>query len=165
MKEGIHSFGSLLIGDSLYIIGGAQYSEHDRIKELTEKGKDLQEIFEGFGGDSYQWKSYKSKLSIYNFKLGIWENSPLKFRRRAYHNLHYFDNKIYVLGGKNLGKNKNIELLDNTIEVYDIKSNTIIVDETNPHQAINFASFLKDNYIIIIGGSKKINKDGDKSLQ
>nr|WP_255513278.1 kelch repeat-containing protein [Lutibacter sp. Hel_I_33_5] len=36
------------------------------------------------------------------------------------------------------------------------------MDKTNPHQAVNFNSFVYKNHLIIVGGSVKINKKGKK---
>ena len=43
-----------------------------------------------------------------------------------------------------------------------MKNNTIAIDKTNPHQAINFSSFTYDDNIIILGGSTKSNEKGKK---
>jgi len=86
----------------------------------------------------------------------------VEFRKRGFHSLNYYDNKLYILGGKRLSKNGKIEYLDDKIEVYNIKNDSILVDDTNPHQAVNFASFSIDKKLVFIGGSIEENKSGIK---
>lgn len=81
-----------------------------------------------------------------------WETYNLKFRKR--------EKKRYILGGKIYSKNHKLEYLDNTIEIYDIKKDTLIVDNSNPHQAVNAASFIFEDNIILIRGSIKTYLDG-----
>jgi hypothetical protein len=61
-----------------------------------------------------------------------------------------------------LSRNKKREYLHNTIEIYDLKEQTITVDETNPHQAVNAASVFKEGQLIVMGGSVKLKKNGSK---
>ena len=58
------------------------------------------------------------------YNYNSWKRKELKFKKRAYHNINYFNNKIYVLGGKGLSANKKKEYLNNTIEIYDIKNDS-----------------------------------------
>jgi N-acetylneuraminic acid mutarotase len=99
---------------------------------------------------------------IYDINKNQWETSQLKFRKRAYHNLNEYNDKIYILGGKKISVNGVYEYLDNTIEVFDINKQTISIDNTNPHQAADFASFTYGTTLIILGGSIKKNDDGIK---
>jgi hypothetical protein len=46
--------------------------------------------------------------------------------------------------------------------VFDIKSQTVTIDNTNPHQASEFASFTHKSNIIIMGGSIKMKENGSK---
>ncbi|NOY47331.1 MAG: galactose oxidase, partial [Chlorobi bacterium] len=77
-------------------------------------------------------------------------------------NLNYYNNKIYIIGGIRLSTNREFYYLDDKIEVFDLKTQTIIIDNTNPHQATNFASFIYDNNIIVMGGSVKLKNNGKK---
>lgn len=54
--------------------------------------------------------------------------------------------------------------MDNTIEIYDIKKDTITVDNSNPHQAVNTASFIFEDNIILIRDSIKTYLDGGKDF-
>ncbi len=54
------------------------------------------------------------------------------------------------------------EYLDDKIEIVDLKTNSIKVDATNPHQAVDFASLVYKNNLIVMGGSIKQNNLGVK---
>lgn len=107
---------------------------------------------------------YKGDFSIYDIKTDIWETMPIKFTKRAYHNIHLYDNSIYVLGGKRISVNGKFEYLQDQIEVLDISKQIIKTDNTNPHQAANFASFTYKDNIIVMGGSVKMTESGKKDF-
>ena len=100
---------------------------------------------------------------IYDIKTNQWETSEIKFKKRAYHNLNIYNNTIYVLGGKRVSTNGKFEYLEDKIEVFDINKNTVTIDNTNPHQATNFASFTYNGSIIAISGSIKMSEGGKKT--
>lgn len=159
----LSSFGSILKDNKIYVIGGDASSKTDAWKKVQYEKVDptmedyLRELSFQFSG-----QSYKGNLLVYDIKTGQWEISKLKFRKRAYHNLNEHNNKIYVLGGKRVSANGVFEYLDDKIEVFDIKNQTITIDNTNPHQASEFASFTYNDNIIIIGGSTKMKENGSK---
>ena len=164
MKLGVHSFGSKLIDNKIYVIGGnASFIEESIKRTLDEMSNMADPTFADFINKSRRnnsWEHYTDRLQIYNITNNTWATSPLKFRKRAYHNINYHDNKLYVLGGKRLATNKKFEYLDDKIEVFDLQSNKITIDHTNPHQSINFFSFVYDHNLIIIGGSNRLKKNG-----
>lgn len=166
LKGGLHSFGSSLNGDKIYVIGGdASYIEDTAKKVVHDYGHlglgEVRKILR-FNRFNPTWEIYKGNLQIYDIKTDTWTTSELKFRKRAYNNLNYYNNKIYVLGGTRLSRNKKFEYLDDKIEVFDLKTQSIIIDGTNPHQATNFASFIYDSNIIVMGGSVKLKNNGEK---
>ena len=162
--NGLHSFGSLLIQDKIYIIGGDLSFEEDAYLKalqddpsLTGPTTSFQEYLQEVRiRRSSSWKRYSKKMMIYDIASDTWKTSRHKFRQRAYHNLNYHNNKIYVIGGKRLSTNRRYEYLEDKIEVYDIKNDTILVDDTNPHQAADGVSFTYKDRILIMGGSIKI---------
>jgi hypothetical protein len=159
LKEGLYSVGSVLIGGKICVIGGDASSGEDQIlKALDVYGDD----FMSHLNRSISWQEFSGNLYIYDLQTDSWTTSSLKFDKRAYHGMHYFKGKIYVFGGKSLSRDGRSEYLDNKIEVYDIKHNSILVDYANPHQAINFASFMYDDNLIVMGGSTKLKADGEK---
>ena len=163
MKSAVHSFGSLLKDGKIYVVGGDVSYEDNKFKELLEY--DSERAFEKFMNGTarnFSKESYNGDLQTYDIKNNVWTKSKSKFRKRAYHNLNYYNNKIFVLGGKNISANGKFEYLDNKIGVFDIEKDTIIVDNTNPHQAVDFASFTYDNKMILMGGSLKWKNNGLK---
>ncbi len=166
LKKGLYSFGSLMINNKIYVIGGnASHITDYVLKTLSMVDpKPNLSILDLVNKARYNFlfQHFSSDLSIYNTATNTWKTSNLKFRNRAYNNIHFFNDKIYVLGGIKLSKSKKFEYLDDKIEVFDIKNDTILIDNANPHQAVNFASFLKNDNLIIIGGSTEIKKNGFK---
>ena len=172
MKNGLHSFASTLVDDKIYVFGGDATQEIDALKQVFQNYPQ-----NGLGGnmninlyykvaslDLWSLKHYNDDLLIYDIKLDRWSTIEAKFRKRAYHNTIYSndDCKMYILGGKRYSKYRLFEYLDDKIEVYDIINNTINVDKTNPHQAVDFESFLYKDNIIVLGGSIKEKRNGEK---
>jgi len=153
LKVAVSSFGSTLVGNKIYVFGG---NKSDFIGIANEERilKNVTKI--NFHID---WLSYSDKLQIYDIPTDKWEVSDITLRKRAFENVNYYNNRVYILGGKNLSTSKRVEYLDNTIELYDMKRNKIYLDKTNPHQGVNFASFTYDNCLLVMGGSIKENSD------
>ncbi|MFK5957542.1 MAG: carboxypeptidase-like regulatory domain-containing protein [Lutibacter sp.] len=163
MKNGVHSFGSVLNDGKIYVIGGdASYKRNDLKKMLSydDPDKPISDFFKT--GNIYSKESYKGDFQVYDVASDTWSIDKLKFKKRAYHAIHFYKNNLYILGGKNLSPNGKFEYLDDKIEVYDIENNTIKIDNTNPHQTASFASFTYKDNIIVMGGSTKINNFGVK---
>jgi len=159
MKEGLYSFGSLMLEENIYIIGGNKsYVNNETLRAYTLHGDDFLKKHKA----NFSWQNYSENMYTYDIQSNEWTTSNTKFRKRAYHNINYYNNKIIVLGGKRLTANRKYELLDETIEIYDIKTGTKTVDRTNPHQAINFASVVYESNLIVMGGSTKLKSDGTK---
>jgi hypothetical protein len=163
LKYPISSFGSILKDNKIYVIGGDASFKTDTWKKLQYEKVDftlndyIRELQFQFSN-----QSYKGNLLVYDIKTNQWETSKIKFRKRAYHNLQEYDNKIYILGGKRISANGIFEYLDDKIEVFDTNKEIITIDNTNPHQATEFASFTYNNTIITMGGSVKMSKNGAK---
>ncbi len=166
LKKGLYSFGSLMINNEIYVIGGNVSHNTDYVLKalsMADPNPNLSILdLVKKARHNFSWQHFSSNLFIYNTTTNTWKTSNLKFRNRAYNNIHFFNDKIYVLGGIKLSKSKKFEYLDNKIEVFDIKNDTILIDDVNPHQAVNFASFLKNDNLIIIGGSIKMENNGFK---
>lgn len=164
MKRGLHSFGSLLKDNKIYVIGGDASVEINEMKKLMEYDPENVEamVLTGRVKPNNSRQFYRGDLYIYDIKLDKWEVTDKMFRKRAYHNLNNYGNKIYVLGGKRLSMGRKYEYLENKIEVFDEENNSIIIDDTNPHQAVDFVSFNYDDKIIVMGGSTKKKKNGIK---
>ncbi|KRB56542.1 carboxypeptidase-like regulatory domain-containing protein [Flavobacterium sp. Root186] len=165
LKYAIFSFGSFLKDGKIYAIGGNGSREADSWKKLSAEKveptlKDLQDEL----SRNATFLFYKGDFLTYDIKNDAWEVSPTKFTKRAHHNIHLFDNSIYVLGGKRISVNGKFEYLQDQIEVLDLTKQTIKVDNTNPHQAADFASFTYKDNIIVMGGSVKMTESGKKDF-
>lgn len=163
MKNGVHSFGSILIDDKIYVVGGDASYEYNQFKKVLEYDPEraFPKLLQGVIHNSKK-ESYNGDLQTYNIKNDSWIKSKSKFKKRAYHNLNFYNNIIYVVGGKNIVPNRKHEYLDDKIEVFDVDKDTIIIDNTNPHQAVDFASFTYNDTMILMGGSLKLKNNGFK---
>ena len=167
IENNTYSFASLLIDDKIYISGGDTSTEEDSFKRATIRANEKSPN-PTFLDVINNWEPSFTKQAYSNhfltFDLKTYETSIVskKIYARAYHNMNYYDGELYILGGKYLSGIKKNEYLSNKIEVVDIEKNTIQIDKTNPHQAINFASFVYKDNIVAMGGSLKIKKDGRK---
>ncbi|MDR6763970.1 hypothetical protein J2Y38_004194 [Flavobacterium sp. 2755] len=165
LKNPIFSFGSFLKDGKIYVMGGNGSRESDSWKKLAAEKveptlKDLQDELRR----NATFLFYKGDFAAYDIKNDIWEISPIKFTKRAHHNIHLYDNSIYALGGKRISVNGKFEYLQDKIEVLNLANQTIKVDNTNPHQASDFASFIYKDNIIVMGGSVKMTESGKKDF-
>jgi hypothetical protein len=163
LKYALSSFGSVLKDNKIYVIGGDASFKTDAWKKVRYENPDptLADFIKELRFQ-YTGQMYKGNFMVYDIKTDHWDVSKMKFRKRAYHNLNECNGKIYVLGGKSISVNGLFEYLDNKIEVFDINKQTIAIDNTNPHQAAEFASFMYNNTLIVMGGSVKMNEEGKK---
>ncbi|MCK8524407.1 carboxypeptidase-like regulatory domain-containing protein [Aquimarina sp. D1M17] len=171
LEKAIHSFGAVLVNDKIYIVGGdISLIEDAHLKIIQDDPsltggpgsnfKDfLQELRSRRGISN---KHYSGNMFVYHISSDAWEVSENKFRERAYHNLNFYDNKIYVVGGKRFSQNRKYEYLDDKIEIFDIEKDTILVEDVNPHQAVNSFSCIYKDRLIILGGSTKLKNGKTK---
>jgi len=163
IKKGVHSFGSVLKDDKIYVIGGDVSYNENQFKKLLEYDPDR--AFEKFlngTARNYSRVNYSRDLQSYDIKSDTWFKSKLKFKKRAYHKLNYYNNKIFVLGGKNISTSGKFEYLEDKIEIFDLETEKLIVDDTNPHQGVGFVSFTYKDNLIVLGGSIKKKRNGFK---
>lgn len=165
MKFGIRGFGATILNNKIYVIGGDASYAADGALEAFEKyqdsGMSLFEILRRSHG-SYATTIYEGNLLIYDVLSGTWEIEKDKFQKRAYHNVNVYNNELYVLGGTFFSKKTKNVLLNNTIEILNLDRDTIALDETYPHQALNFASFTYQDNLLVMGGSTKQKRNGLK---
>ena len=165
MESELHSFGSLQINNKIYVFGGDKTLHVDAYRKIIDDhpGISLGEMLRK-ARTIINFENYSENLFSYDIESNHWKTENMKLRKRAYHNTVYVpDNgKIYILGGKRYSRNKAFEYLDDKIEVFDMHNKTIEIDNTNPHQAVNAASFVYKDKIIVMGGSIKKKKNGKK---
>ncbi|MFD1096156.1 carboxypeptidase-like regulatory domain-containing protein [Salegentibacter chungangensis] len=165
MKDGIFAFGSVLTGNKLYLVGGNLSHTTNKRREFMERAGMTRATFKDFTRamrSDLNWLEYSENLHIYDLNTGKWSTSPLKFEKRAFLNLNAIGNKLYATGGKSLSTNRIKQYLGNKIEIYDIENDSLYTDLTNPHQAVNFASFVYDDQLILLGGSTKRKRNQGK---
>ncbi|WP_299104162.1 kelch repeat-containing protein [uncultured Tenacibaculum sp.] len=160
LKERVYSFDSYVVNDALYVFGGDVSSTNNRGKGMVEATAGVGVgTLEKFVKLLRRFKSntneYSDELQVFDLKSKEWIKNKVALSNRAYHNVNYYDGNFYVLGGKRLSKNKRFEYLNDKIEIVNIDSLSTQVDDTNPHQAINFASDVYKNYLVVMGGSSK----------
>ncbi len=161
----IHSFGSVLLDDKLYTFGGDGsdiiYSNRKGLSELLDssEGSILRFLTKPKPINYYK---YRSKVFSYDFKKKAWEISAFNPKARAYHKAVLHNKKVYLLGGKRLSQTRMKEMLMSQIEILNTKDDSIEVDETNPHQGVNFESLVFEDKLLVIGGSVKLKENGDK---
>ncbi|MEH6536993.1 MAG: carboxypeptidase-like regulatory domain-containing protein [Psychroserpens sp.] len=166
LKTGVSAFGSQVVGNYIYVISGnSSYIEDSGKRALMA----VNNLPEATLGDlikelrqNFSFEDYTDKLQIYDIQDNSWSVAETTFRKRAYHNLNCYGNELYSLGGKRLSVNRKKEYLDDKIEVYDMNSKQIIIDHTNPHQAVNFTSLTYHDNIIVMGGSTSKKEKGKK---
>lgn len=170
LRYPIYSFGSFLKDDKIYVSGGDPFPDINYLeKGRSERADYTLTDYLARAEYTYAKPHYKKFLLTYDIKNNLWETAMLKLKPRAYHNMLYYKNSIYILGGKKILVNSisSWEYLEDNIEVVDIDSlNTknIQVDKTNPHQAVDFASFSYKDNIVVLGGSVNTTEDGKKSF-
>lgn len=158
MKKGVFSFASFFKEGKFYVIGGNSSYTEDRFKKLLDENHEVtlgEMIRKGVNLSS---DKLNGSLQVYNLETDSWTFDKDKFRKRAHHRINVVDNQAFILGGKRLSKTKKTEYLDDKIEIFDLVDKNVDVDDTNPHQAVDFASFVYKGNIITMGGSIKENK-------
>mgnify|MGYP005990027615 CR=1 FL=1 len=174
LKKGLHSFGSVLNGNKILVFGGDESILNNDVRKdmspermekypMTEMNNmDYRQIVNSLTANSFVWKKYNNNLFEYDINSNTWKEFSMNAKRRAYHNLHHYKGKLFAVGGKRMSRNRHIEYLENTIEIFTLKNKKVEFDRTNPHKAINFASFSVNENIIVLGGSTKIDIHGNK---
>ena len=163
----IFSFSSIIIHNELYISGGDKTIEDNSLQRGIERGSagKLAPTFldvQTYWYSSRSFKKYNEKLLIYNLASNTWINTNITLENRAYHQMNNYKDDLYILGGKKLSSFKATEYLNDKIEVINTKTSKISIDKTNPHKAVNFASFMYNGNMITMGGSTSIDKNGNK---
>ena len=167
MKKGLYAFDCAMVNDTIYIIGGSESFVEDTMRKAIDDANTncpdcgfLGVLDELEPNASYQ--GYNNNLLVYNINLDQWHTKEIDFVDREDHQINLYDNRLYVIGGKKISNNGKKEYLHNKIEILNLDSLHIVVDDTNPHQAINFASFTYKDNILVMGGAIKKSKSGKK---
>ena len=175
LDKGLYAFGAATKNDKIYVVGGDESDNSNDLRQelvpermdkypMTEMNNiDFRVLLDNFAQNSFSWKGYNNQLYIYNIANNSWEKSDIKLDQRANNVAHFYKDELIVLGGKRLSKNKRFEYLKDEIEIVNTDKNKVTVDKTNPHKAVNFASALVNEHIVVMGGSIKRNMHGEKT--
>lgn len=137
MPKRLFSFGSFLLGHKLYIVAGDETET-----KLNKLGMEY-------------WEYRSSNIYVYDIERNLWETKKYKVEDRACHAAHFYNNRIFILGGVRYSTNRRMEYTDEKMEMYDLTKDTLYVESVNPHPAKNFTSLIYDNLLFVIGGSSK----------
>ncbi|WP_347925257.1 kelch repeat-containing protein [Pontimicrobium sp. SW4] len=160
MPKGLFAFGASQKDGKVIITGGEKSIVTNSFGEITSKdkvnefGTSMEKMLESMIIKA-NWKNYSSKVHVYDLNKNMWSDINKKNIKRAFHNSHIYDNKLYVVGGKRVSNLKGKEYLENRIEILNLDKNTKTIDDVNPHKAVNFASFIYKDNLIVLGGSIK----------
>lgn len=132
-ESGVYSFGITIENDKLYVMSG-----------------DVSNI-----GMRTEYKGFSNKIYIYDLERDFWKTSKTKSSTIANNSIISHNDLLYSFGGRRFGNNRTRELLNNKIDVYDIKNDTMIIDDVMAHQAVNFATVKVDDKILFFGGSTR----------
>jgi len=158
IPKALYAFSTNIIDGELFLVAGNESEETKQALKLLDRYSDmaLDDFLKALARrPNKDWAKYNSEIYSYKFLDKKWEKNKNSIKPRAYHNSVVLNDKIYIYGGKTLSTNHWKEYLPNQVEIYDVKRDTLLLDETNPHLAINFASFTYDSLIFLMGGSIK----------
>lgn len=172
LKQRLHSFGSVIVENKIFVFGGDISYRTDGILKSMENDPTIADF--NYTGDreglkkfifsinslSNSFKGYNKRIYVYDISSDSWKVLKQKTQPRAYHSAIYDKKtkKIFILGGKSLSIDGRIEYLNNEIEVFDLKPRIYQIDKINPHSTVNPISIPVDGGFIVLGGSVKMNK-------
>lgn len=142
LPKPLYSFGGFLLNGEIYTVAG----DETVVKLVSNKS--------GANGTE-AWEFHSNNMFVYNIQNNSTTIHKLKFRPRACHAAHFYNDKVFILGGKRFSTNRKIEYTDETLEIYDLKKDTLYIDPVNPHQTVNFTSFIYNDNLYVMGGSSK----------
>ena len=141
LPKPLYSFGGFLHDGKIYVVAG----DETLVRMVSNKYRQ--------GTEAWEYRS--NNMYVYDIASDVWKKCAKGFVPRAGHTAQFYKNKIFVLGGKRLSTNRQLEYTDATMEVYDLNKDTLYVDPVNPHQAVDFASFIYDECLYVMGGAVK----------
>ena len=148
LPKPLYSFGGFLHDGKIYVIAG----DETLVKMNTKKYRQGTEAWEYHSRDMY----------VYDIAADEWTKCAKGFVPRAGHTAQFYKGKVFILGGKRFSTNRQLEYTDATMEVYDLDKGTLYVDPVNPHQAVDFASFVYNECLYAMGGAVKENVFSNK---
>lgn len=148
LPKPLYSFGGFVLDGKIYIVAGDETQ--------------VRLVISGYrkGTEANEYRS--TILYVYDIATDVWKEHAQGFAPRAGHAVHLFRNKVFVLGGKRFSTNRKLEYTDATMEIYDLEKDTLYIDPVNPHQAVDFTSFIYEDRLYVMGGAVKENVFSNK---
>ncbi|MDO4163647.1 MAG: carboxypeptidase-like regulatory domain-containing protein [Bacteroides sp.] len=141
MPQGLYSFGSFLRDGKIYILAG------DMTRVSMSSGDEEMPIVR-----LHRFRS--PDIYTYDIDTKTWEKKKNKLIKRACFAAQPYNDRVYLLGGIRYSLNERLELTDENIEVYDLTKDTVYRQPSNLHLGKNPASFIYDDLLFIMNGSK-----------
>lgn len=141
LPQPLYSYGGFLHNGKIYVVAGDKtliYTVLKRYKQGTEA-----------------WEYHSTEMYVYDIATDTWKKCADGFAPRANHAAHFYKDIIFIIGGKRFSTNRKLEYTDATLEVYDLNKDTLYVDPVNPHQAVDFTSFIYNDCLYVMGGAVK----------
>lgn len=148
LPKALYSYGGFLHNGKIYVVAGDETLVY-KIVNKTEQG-------------TKAWEYRSTGMYVYDIATDVWEKYADGFAPRAGHAAHFYKDKIFIIGGKRFSTNRKLEYTDATMEVYDLKKDTLYIDPVNPHQAVDFTSFIYNDCLYVMGGAVKEKVFSDK---
>lgn len=160
MPKAVTNFGYASSSEKLFVVGGSLAEKHDKNGELQDRmfmsNLDFSDYIKAMRlNRNFDFLHYNQQIFSYDFATQKWKTATPKVTERINQNSAILNGKVYTFGGKTTGLRGKKELLPNIIEIYDPATDELEIDETNPHMANNFASFVYDSLLFVAGGSNK----------
>lgn len=141
LPKPLYSFGGFLHDGKIYVVAGDE--------TLVKKGD------KKYRQGTEAWEYHSQDMYVYDIAADEWTKCAKGFAPRAGHATHFYKGKVFILGGKRFSTNQQLEYTDATMEVYDLNKDTLYVDPVNPHQAVDFTSFIYNDCLYAMGGAVK----------
>lgn len=148
LPKPLYSFGGFLLDGKIYVVAG----DETLIRLVITKSRT--------GTEANEYHS--STVYVYDIAADTWEKHAEGLVPRAGHAAHFYKNRIFILGGKRFSTNRKLEYTDATMEIYDLDKDTLYIDPVNPHQAVDFTSFIYEDCLYVMGGATKEKVFSDK---
>lgn len=148
LPKSLYSFGSFLHDGKIYVVAG-----DETLVYMVAKGQRQ---------GTEAWEYHSTEMYVYDIAADAWKKCAEGFAPRAGHAAHFYKDKIFVLGGKRFSTNRKLEYTDATMEVYDLAQDTLYIDPVNPHQTVDFTSFIYNDCLYVMGGAIKEKVFSDK---
>lgn len=163
MPKGLYGFSSSNYDGKIYVSGGVISKFVDRKKKILANSSSSLVMLQAASTPNFNFEKFNSQIFIYDLENHNWKIISKDLIERAYHDTQIIDDNLYIFGGITLSKNRKKEYLAQDIEIFKINSDTVLVDEINPHQSVNPGSFVYNSRLFTYGGSvKKYRISGEK---